>query len=353
MYARLGLVLMVNHACNLRCTYCYTGPKFSRPMPLEIGLRSIDRALNSLDPGGALELGFFGGEPLIEAALISKLVEYATTECARRGFTASFQLTTNATLNDEAAWAAMTDPAIDISVSFDGLPEIHDRHRMGVDKSASADHVLSAMQRLKRAHKPFNAVTIVRPDNVNLLPAGLRFMRDLNIEMVDLSLDLWAPWASRDLKNLKWTIARSAEVWRDSLPFFGVNWFNEKTIELTGTPASSTARCSFGDGKIAVAPSGRLYPCERLIGQDLPGSPNPNPMGLPGHVLEGADFVMFAPTFKCSSRANCGLSCPCSNLVRTGRTDTPDELLLLLDRTSLRETRRVLRGLTYADTVLV
>ena len=70
MCDQFHLVLMVNHACNLRCTYCYTGTKFSRKMPEAVGRKCIDRALRSIRPGGVLELGFFGGEPLIEAALI-------------------------------------------------------------------------------------------------------------------------------------------------------------------------------------------------------------------------------------------------------------------------------------------
>ena len=27
-YQQFGLTLLVNHACNLRCAYCYTGEKF-------------------------------------------------------------------------------------------------------------------------------------------------------------------------------------------------------------------------------------------------------------------------------------------------------------------------------------
>src|SRR5690349_3802557 len=67
---RFGLTLMVNHACNLRCNYCYTGAKFSAPMKAEIGTAAIERALRSLRPGGRLDLSFFGGEPLLESARI-------------------------------------------------------------------------------------------------------------------------------------------------------------------------------------------------------------------------------------------------------------------------------------------
>ena len=70
MYDQFGLVLVVNHACNLRCRYCYTGEKYHRSMTESLGRKAIDRALASISPGGVLELGFFGGEPLVEAPLI-------------------------------------------------------------------------------------------------------------------------------------------------------------------------------------------------------------------------------------------------------------------------------------------
>ena len=57
MFPRFSLVLMVNHACNLRCTYCYTGAKFGRAMSRTVAMRAVDRAVHSIGSGGTLELG--------------------------------------------------------------------------------------------------------------------------------------------------------------------------------------------------------------------------------------------------------------------------------------------------------
>src|SRR5438034_1908045 len=133
MYKQFGLVLMVNHACNLRCTYCYTGEKFSRRMHYSVGAKAIDRAVASIEPGGVLELGFFGGEPLIEAALILDLIDRARARTACRGVALRLNLTTNGTLTSSEAWDVMLDPEIDLAISHDGLPHVHDRHRLTVD----------------------------------------------------------------------------------------------------------------------------------------------------------------------------------------------------------------------------
>src|SRR5258708_7035004 len=148
MFSRFGLVLMVNHACNLRCSYCYTGLKFSRAMPKEIALKSIERAVASLGPNGVLELGFFGGEPLIEAELILEIIAFAQQRCADAGMSLALNLTTNGTIDTSHGWQVMTGPDIDLAVSFDGLPETHDRHRRDAEGRGSSTQVLAMIQRL-------------------------------------------------------------------------------------------------------------------------------------------------------------------------------------------------------------
>jgi hypothetical protein len=75
-------------------------------------------------------------------------------------------------------------------------------------------------------------------------------------------------------------------------------------------------------------------------------------MRLPGHSLEGEDFLSFpaaesrsaAPCSVCGIRALCSTTCRCANYVRTGRVDQPDGLLCLFDQICWRETARVLSG---------
>lgn len=346
MYPRFGLTLMVNHACNLRCTYCYTGSKFSRRMPWAVVVRAVDRALASLDAGGTLELGFFGGEPLLEADLIAEGIAYARRQTAARCFNLCLSLTSNGTLTGPHAWAVMTDPQMELALSFDGLPETHDRHRVLEAGGGTAKEVLGTMRRLQNVGKEFRVVMVVRPDSVTALPAGLRFLQAIGVEQVELSLDLWTAWLPRDAGRLESALVEAAEIWRAGLPRFGVNWFNEVAVRLAGVPILESARCSFGQGEIAVAPSGNLYPCERLIGEDAEG----NPMRLPGYILEARDFLdppappPRAPAAEAAALCACGLSCRCCQFVRTGHPDKSDDLLRLLDRVCAREAARVLEA---------
>ena len=340
MYARFGLDLMVNHACNLSCRYCYTGKKFNRSMPESVALSALNRAILSIQPGGSLELGFLGGEPLLESTLILRIIAEARRRCEEARINLQFTLTTNGTITTPDAIKVMTDPALDLAISFDGTPDIHDRHRYSAPGMGSACTVLSTIQLLQSASKSFRVITVVRPDTLEEMPRGLRFMQHIGVDIVELNLDLWTLWTDGDLVRLEAAVAESAEAWREGLPNFGVNWFNQKTLEWTGVLQGDAAHCSFGDGEIAVAPSGNLYPCERLIGEDQPT----NPMRLPGQATDAGRFERLTPPGMnaTASGPSCGLTCKCSNYIRSGHAHSPDRLLKYLDRICMEEVQRVL-----------
>src|SRR5579872_1480055 len=210
MYSRFSLVLVVNHACNLRCRYCYTGARFSRAMPEQIGLRAIERAVASTRSGGTLELGFFGGEPLLEPDLIARFLQHARKAADAAALHLQISMTTNGTLASGKAWEILTLPDLDLAVSHDGLPEVHDRHRLSADGRGTSATVEATMRKLMAAEKFFRVVTVVRPDSVQMLPEGIEYLRALGVRAVEPSLDLWTQWSSEDGPRLDEAIVRCA-----------------------------------------------------------------------------------------------------------------------------------------------
>jgi len=349
MFPCFSLVLMVNHACNLRCTYCYTGRKFNYRMPMAVASAAIDRAVASVEPGGTLDLGFFGGEPLLEAAFIERVLRHARKRTRDAGIELCVGLTTNGAVTDARAWSLMTRSDVDLAVSCDGLPEVHDAHRLFPDGGGSSDPVLRTLRKLVARKRDFRVVLVARPDTVARLPDGIRYLLDLGVRRFEPNLDLWCRWTSEDVERLDAAIVECAEVWRHHLPDIGIGWFDEKAALLAEMPLAGCARCGFGQGEVAVAPTGRLYPCERLIGEDA----EHNPMRLPGNALDGGDFLAL-PSAPCRSHdacrhcaiaAFCNTTCRCSNYVRTGDVRKPDRLLCMLNEICLRETAAVLQDM--------
>jgi uncharacterized protein len=316
-------------------------------MPPATGRKAIDRALNSIESGGTLELGFFGGEPLIEAELILGFADFARVQAQRRGITLSLSMTTNGTIDTPNAWSVMTLPEMHLCVSHDGLPSVHDRHRVAIDGLPSSERVEQTIARLIEDERDFRVVLVVQPNNVDSLTAGLSYLYSRGVRHFDPSLDLWTTWTRDDGERLRNSIAQAASFWVERLPACSVSWFDEKASGLAHLPTNSTARCGFGQGEIAVTPLGNLYPCERLVGADQPD----NAMRLPGHVLAGRDFLTDDTTSRqsadecapCALMPTCSTTCRCSNYVRTGDIRHPDGLLCLWDQACHRETLRVLQ----------
>jgi uncharacterized protein len=258
-----------------------------------------------------------------------------------------FSLTTNGTLGNRDAWDGMLDEDLELIVSFDGMPEIHDRHRRDLNGRPTAAVVEGTLRELIRRGKTVRVNMVVRPDTVAALPEGLGYVHDLGVQDIDLSLDLWTRWNPRDVEKLKESVIRAARLWRQWLPHFSVSWFDAKVADLARLPSTGGgAWCGFGDGEIAVAPSGHLYPCERLIGEDRGGSP----FRLPGNAIDGDDFSSFttAPLQRHNACVNCALltacdtGCRCSNYIRTGDINRPDGLLCVLNKTCARAVSEML-----------
>jgi uncharacterized protein len=346
-YPQFSLTLVVNHACNLRCSYCYTGAKFNRPMPLRMGPTAIDRAFQSIEPGGALNLGFFGGEPLLEAESILEWMDYARSFAANSKKHVNFSLTTNGTILSAAAWHVMFAEDLDLAVSFDGTPSMHDRHRRTNQNQPTAATVEHTVRQLLEHKKPFTTIVVVRPDTLREIPEAIEYLHALGVRGVNLSLDLWTRWMPEDGQILNHVVTRLAEKWFRWLPDFSLNWFDTKAGELAHLPQTEQCvRCGFGAGEIAVAPSGRLYPCERLVGEDRADQP----LRLPGDIHDGTDFLGSSaePFSRCSACSECALNfacdtfCRCSNFIRTGDVNRPDGLLCLLNKATARATVEIL-----------
>ena len=79
---RRTCMLMVTHACNLNCSYCYETHKRNSYMELNLAKNVISREakfVKESDDFDELEIDFMGGEPLMNFLLIKSVVEWLET----------------------------------------------------------------------------------------------------------------------------------------------------------------------------------------------------------------------------------------------------------------------------------
>lgn len=129
---RRTCMLMITHACNLNCSYCYEKYKSDREMSFELAKELIlkeCRVVQEDDRFHELEIDLMGGEPMMNFPLIKQLVEW--TDKNPLPVPWLFFITTNATLFDEdkKKWFQKYKHLIIVGASYDGTPEMQRKNR--------------------------------------------------------------------------------------------------------------------------------------------------------------------------------------------------------------------------------
>lgn len=175
-----SLTLFLTTACNLRCTYCYAeaGDTPHKKMPPEVARRGIDFVLaNAVELGrGGIEIAYHGGgEPSVNWETLAGSYEYARDRAAALGLEVHAAMASN---------GVMSDPKIDwiiahldgVSLSFDGLPEVHDAHRRTASGVGSSAEVIHTIERFDAAGFNYGLRLTVTREHICNLVESIRFI---------------------------------------------------------------------------------------------------------------------------------------------------------------------------------
>ncbi|MBN1475977.1 radical SAM protein [Candidatus Sumerlaeota bacterium] len=326
----MHLTLHLTHACNLRCTYCYTGEKFPRGhMSEKVAIRAIDWSHETTPPGEEIDIVFFGGEPLVRRDTLERCVEHSQRLRAETRRPFFFKVITNGLLVDEAFLEFANRHEILISVSCDGVREAHDASRCDALGRGTWDR-LEPRLRLIRRENPYAQVTlVVTPKSVRWLAESVEWLFGLRFRYLHLQVQHEAEWDRRSFRELRRQYRRLAELYvarmRRGEKFF-LNCFDSKIHSYIQGETLAHQRCSVGRGQVSVAPSGRMYPCVSFVGADDREEHRVGDVwsGLDEEKLAGLACRMQRPKPSCEGCAltdRCSHWCACLNMRTTGRID--------------------------------
>jgi len=342
----MRVVLFLDHACNLRCSYCYNGPKFERRMPLEIARRGVDLAFEGPVPP---QLGLFGGEPLLAMDLVKPVVAHARERTQILGTRMRIHVVTNGTLLGGETLDWLLENGIDIGLSLDGCRAAHDAGRRYADGRPSFDDVAAAAGRLRERHALRRVMGVVHPGNAEYLGETFDALLDLGATNLALNLDYGGAWDEGARARLDAGLTdlgdRYIEAWRRGATF-GLTLIDTKIRTHLSGGYSPAARCDFGCDEVTVAPSGKLYPCDRLVGQD-----DRDELVI-GHVETGIDTGLRGKLVArknevpedcqaCALVDRCKHWCGCVNHALTGDVGAVDGLLCWFEQRRIEEADRV------------
>lgn len=323
----MHLTLVLTHDCNLACTYCYTGEKYRLAMDWDIAQRAVDFAFTGQ---GDVEIGFFGGEPLMAFDMLLRVCEYAQGRSRTEGRRVRFALTTNGTLLTAERAHTLAALGVEVTLSLDGVREAHEATRPRRTGRSSFDATLRAAQRILEAGMPLEVIAVVATGNVRYLGQSVRFLADLGARQITLNPCFEEAWSDEQLALWEQGLIDAAAVYAERMRAgrpLAMPTFDNKLLAAAKGGLAACDGCSAGERELAVAPSGNLYGCARMVGEDRDDAL------VIGHLDTGVVPALVRARLPrgqndpacdaCAERWRCGAYCACANRAETGRTDTP------------------------------
>ncbi|WIM06094.1 MAG: radical SAM protein [Candidatus Nitricoxidivorans perseverans] len=350
--------LCLTHRCNLRCSYCYIDKRAGR-MSIEVADRIVESIFGSPPPGDddGVDIGFFGGEPLLEFDLLKEIVGRIERHPNFDRKTVTLSVVSNGTLLSEAMADYLAEHGVVLCLSCDGPPHVQDRFRKQRNGRASSARVVRAIEIARRRLPLFMVNAVYRPETLDELPATVDFLSGLGARQIYLNPDAGAPWRREDAAKLAGLYAGIGDWYvraylRNDLHF--VSLIDSKIAVILRGGYGASERCQMGSREIAFTAEGRVYPCERLIGDGKGGR------HCLGSIQDGrlpraaVSFCTDAaaraesPCAACGIREYCMNWCGCSNYLATGSYDRVSPFLCASERAAVAAAARVYERLDAA-----
>ncbi|MEW6219430.1 MAG: radical SAM protein [Thermodesulfobacteriota bacterium] len=294
-----SLTLSVAQACNLRCRYCYIAANGA----LANGLMSEETARQAVDflfahsSKDRIGITFFGGEPLLNQAVIRFVVAYSQKVAAAAGRKVGYSVTTNATLLSGELLDFMLAHRFGIMVSMDGPRDVHDRARPFADGAGSFDTAVRNVRGLLARGRSVNA----RCTLSNLCLNQLRIVQALE-EIGFRKVTITPSWG-RAREHWPFDIGpQENDYLRRQDDFFMDRLLDQlaqgrkvrfdpwaKAVRAIHTRAHPRLPCGVGRGTLTAGVDGSLYPCHRYVGEERYRI---------GDVRQGLDRSRLAAYFK-------------------------------------------------------
>lgn len=262
----MRITLVLTHQCNLACSYCYAGEKFNRKMPDEIAWKALKLAFETPSPQ-KMNVSFFGGEPLLEFSKMAKWTRMAYQMAQRRGRDIEFSVTTNATIITDKILNFFRHYPYHVAFSVDGVPEAHDQQRPFVSGRGSGALVWKNLEKISAKLPGSHILTVVTPQSVSQLPHMVQRLHQLGFQSVSLLPNVDGEWTPSDRELARQAYQEAAFYSLESQLTEQPIWVSPFS-NYSGT-SEVEHTCGFGNLDVAVAPTGNLYPCARLVGSDV------------------------------------------------------------------------------------
>lgn len=328
-----NITFQITNACNLRCSYCYEHHKSTEKMTLETGKKIVDYLLVLYEKNDsdfinqntrAVVLDFIGGEPLLEASLIEKICDYWFAECWRRKIPLApftrISFATNGQLWFTPAAQRLLEKYHDlmsVTVSIDGVQELHDRYRIDPDGHGSFATAWAAFQDGKRRFGWLNSKMTFVPGSIQYIAESMKMMLDAGCRHIAGNCAYEPVYTAEDANGLYKQLKEVSRYVIENKWDVAIGMLDE---QVGGGEKNDRNYCGGTGAMLAFAPDGSAYPCIRYAPISV-GKEKADKVCL-GNVTEGGLYAteqqrkvkeeLDAITMKSQSTREC-IECPVSS----------------------------------------
>lgn len=277
------LELALAESCNLACAYCYCRTCRDRPnqglMTERVARQAITWLFAVSGRAENVNLTFFGGEPLLNKAVLRFSIQYSQELAKLHGKTVNYSMTTNGTLLDAEIISYIKRYNFGLMVSLDGPREVHDAQcpfHDGSGSFAAAERGIRALMSRRRrvtvrctrtpqAPHARDLVSFFEDFGFTRIVLGTTF-NPVRPSPVDCQPDDFDRYEREEDELLGSMLEQFME--GRTPKYFPYSTLISKQTHPHPPRQASVFRCGACRGTTTVGADGTLYPCHRFVGME-------------------------------------------------------------------------------------
>ena len=216
-----------------------------------------------------LVLDFIGGEPLLEAKLIENICDYYFDECLRRNIPLApftrFSFATNGLLwftEDAQHLFKKYHDFISLTVSIDGIQELHDKYRIDKYGNGSFEKAYKAFLDGRDKYGWNNSKMTFTPGSVHYMYDSIKMMIENGCNDILCNFAYEPKYTIQDAKNIYFELKKVSDYMIQNKYSNYISILDEYIGDFDNTIDNYCG----GTGKmIAFSSDGKAYPCIRYM----------------------------------------------------------------------------------------
>ncbi len=319
----------------MACSYCIAGDLPQATLSVEDGKQAIDMFVRLSDGASSVEIALTGGEPFLVFPLAERLIRYAEEQTRAAGMDPTFVIKTNGTILNNAIVDFIHLHRLKVIVSIDGIPSVHDRHRLTKQSVPTHSLVLQNLIALLKHDIQCVASVTVHPDACVMLFDSVCQLHKIGIEQIDVGPAYGTVnWSESDVGTLIDSILAISRYTREvrsmgSRLEVGPIY---RSTEHVDEVLKDTWGCRAASTNLAFMPNGQITGCSALA-----MLATQHPWLIIGDIASGVStdalnqFLKTAQAgeqhrshcHSCQAAPNCAGGCLAINLAQNGSPFSP------------------------------